>query len=407
MEIPASIHDTNGVDVGRNRNLSYLYGLSDFFTYIFEDTSTTNLLMEAGAIPASEIYSNFLQLTSSLTLSGIQTHMGVSIKLLLIRETDRIGTSPVFTINQSIVAAKFLSNRPFMPTETLEEGVDFRVTQTDESSCTIKFAKHIEDYKFSKRLGSDGVTEYAVWITDARIDVQLMAKYYGNLLGVKPEVSSEQFSNFIYGLYYLYMSGPTLRVLEQGLNLVLGIPLSRDADRVIDIRNYLETDQYLVISENNQYVLPTGITPDVSIGDFLKVGTPIAKWVELKDFISSGRWWLNVSIPKSVIRFKPSDQTTRFPIPGDHFDRLMSKYLYKNTFLVRINIGANAESKYLGTLFDTIQAAKASHAQPVYVWRVLFQDDNFVLGDEITSTEEVPSIMYAVNWHPIDEVEIG
>lgn len=407
MDIPRSIHDKDGVDVGKNRNLAYLYGLSDFFSYVFEDTDKTNLMMEANALMASEVYSNFLQLTSTLTLNGVQTNTGTSIKLLLIKETDRVGVSSVYNLPQALSSAKFASNRPFLPTELLEEGVDFRITQTSTTASQIKFARQIEDYRFSKRIGADGITEYAVWLTDVALDSQLMSKYYGNLLGQKPEVSTEQFSNFIFGLYYLYMNGPTLRVLEQGLNLVLGIPLARDPEAVIDIRNYLETNQYLVITALNQYLLPTGIAPDVAIGDVLEVGNPIAKWVELKDFISHGKWWINVNIPKSVIRHKPLDQVSRFVSAGDHFDRLMTEYLFRNTFLIRINIGANSESKYLSQVGDILLNAKSAHAQPIYVWRVLFSEDNFALEDDEFSSTVVNSLMYSINWHPIDEIAIG
>jgi len=407
MDVPRSIHDKDGVDVGKNRNLAYLYGLSDFFSYVFEDTDKTNLMMEANALMASEVYSNFLQLTSTLTLNGIQTNTGSSIKLLLVKETDRVGVSSVYNIPQALTSAKFASNRPFLPTEMLEEGVDFRITQTGITTSQIKFAKQIEEYRFSKRIGADGVTEYAIWMTDVAMDSQLMSRYYGNLLGQKPEVSTEQFSNFIFGLYYLYMNGPTLQVLEQGLNLVLGVPLARDPEEVIDIRSYLETNQYLVITALNQYLLPTGVVPGVRVGDFLSAGDPIAKWIELKDYVSHGKWWIGVSIPESIIRFKPFDQPNRSVAQGDHFDRLMSEYLFRNTFLVRINLGANSESSYLGKVRDIVLNAKASHAQPVYVWRVSFSEDTLGAQDDDFNTSLDFSLMYSINWNPIDETAIG
>lgn len=407
MDIPRSIHDKDGVDVGKNRNLAYLYGLSDFFSYVFEDTDKTNLMMEANALMASEVYSNFLQLTSTLTLKGVQTNTGTSIKLLLIKETDRVGVSSVYNLPQALSSAKFASNRPFLPTELLEEGVDFRITQTSTTASQIKFARQIEDYRFSKRIGADGVTEYAVWLTDVALDSQLMSKYYGNLLGQKPEVSTEQFSNFIFGLYYLYMNGPTLQVLEQGLNLVLGVPLARDLEEVVDIRNYLETNQYLVITALNQYLLPTGVVPDVRVGDVLLVGAPIAKWIELKDYVSHGKWWLGVSIPESIIRFKPLDQTNRSVAQGDHFDRLMSEYLFRNTFLVRINLGSNSESSYLGKVGELVLNSKSAHAQPIYVWRVSFSEDTLGVDDDDFNTALDFTPMRSINWHPIDELTIG
>lgn len=411
MSVPVSIFDQDGLDVGSNsRNLTYLYGLADFFAFSFEDQETINLMLEAGATSASEIYSNFLQLTSTLSLETIQTRLGVGIKLILIQDTDQVGSLPKYKVNLPVFSAKYLANRPFLPTELLESGVDFRVVQSDTSSCTIQFSRPISEYKFSKRPvqnGADGESQYAIWVTDAEIDAQLMTKHFGNLLGLAPEVSSDQFSNLVYGLYYLYNNGPTLKILEQGLNLVLGIPMARATEQILDVRNYLESDQYLVIAETNQYLLPTGIVPVVAIGDTVELGQPIAKWIEVKDYISDGAWWLNVSIPRNVISIQPSSQQDRFAAPGTYFDRLMAEYLYRNTFLIRINVGPTSSADYFDSIFDILTKAKPAQAQPIYVWRVLIQDDNFLLSDEQFDIIEEESDMLAINTHPIDVMVIN
>jgi len=371
MTAPISLFDAKGLDVGSDaRNMSYLYGLSDFFSYVFEDTSTVNLMLEANAVTASEIYSNFLQLTSSLSISSIQTTLGASIKLILIKDSDKVGSTPKYKINLPISKAKYLANKPFLPTDLLESNVDFRITQIDSESCYIEFAKPLINHTFSKRPTTSGENEYAIWATDVMIDAQLMYTYYGKILGVNPEVSSEQFSNFIYGLYYLYVNGPTLQIMEQGLNLVLGIPLVRSSSTVVDIRYNSTTSQYIIITDNEQYVLPTGISPLVNIGDSLSIGDSLAKWIELKDYTSDGAWWLNVSIPDNIIKNLSGSQTDRFAKAGSNFDYLMSNYLYKNTFLVRINIGTFNDNKYFSYLSDILYNAKPSHTQAVYVWRI-------------------------------------
>lgn len=51
-----------GIDISATqRNLTYLYGLTDFFNFVFQDTATLNLLLTANATEAAEIYSKFLQ----------------------------------------------------------------------------------------------------------------------------------------------------------------------------------------------------------------------------------------------------------------------------------------------------------------------------------------------------------
>lgn len=369
--LPISLFSEEGVDVGDNsRNMSYLYGLSDFFSYVFEDTETINVMMEANAVSASEVYSNFLQITSSLTISGIQDRTGASIKLVLVKDSDVIGSTPKYKIDIPIYSAKFLANRPFLPTKLLENEVDFRITQIDSESCFVEFARPLSEYAFSQRPTTDGSKEYAIWATNVNVDSQLMYRYYGKILGVTPEISSEQFSNFVYGLYYLYFNGPTLQIMEQGLNLVLGVPLTRTAGFVLDIRFNVESGKYIIITDTDQYLLPLGIPPSVSIDEFVEVGTPLAKWIELQDFVSGGKWWLDVSIPKSIIRALPGNQPNNFATEGSNFDYLMTNYLYKNTFLVRINVGSFQVNKYFSYLSEILYNAKPSYTQPVYVWRL-------------------------------------
>jgi hypothetical protein len=403
--VPISTFTEDGVDVGAgSRNMNYLYGLADFFSYVFEDTETVNVLLESNSLQASEIYSKFLQVSSSLSLAGIQTNTGSTIKLLLVQESDKVGSSTLYKINQPLVFAKFLSNRPFLPTETLEEGVDFRITQNDSDSCFIRFARPLSEYKFSKRPTTNNEDEYALWATDVVLDDSLMYKSYGKILGVLPEVSSDQFSNFVYGLYYLYLNGPTLSVLEKGLNLVLGIPLVRDSGVVLDIRFNVLTNQYIIITDTDQYILPVGINPNVSIDDIVTVGTSLAKWVELKDHVSDGSWWLNVSIPESIIRGFPGNQIDRFAKPGSNFDMLMSKYLYANTFLVRINIGSFQGNKYFNYLSDILYNAKPLHAQPVYVWKLDMGGDELATVVELSfDVTQIQSVMLNINSTPIDQ----
>ena len=413
---PLSSFSERGLDVGADeRNMTYLYGLSDFFTFIFEDTNKTNLMLEANAVKASDIYSHFLQLSSSISLASIQEDVGTSIKLILVKETDFIddGLLPFkYNINVNevgaIAGAKYLANRPFLPTETLENGVHFRFELRGLNDCILFLSKPIEDFAFSRRILSSDVVEYALWATDVAIDEQLMYKHYGRLLGVKPEVSSEQFSNFIYGLYYLYLNGPTLKVMEQGLNLVLGIPLPRKTSEVLDIRYKVDTGQYVIITEDREYLLPLGVIPQVGIGDILEVGGTIARWIELKDYVSDGKWWINVSIPESIIRHLPKSQLDRFAKEGNRYDYLMSEFLFRNTFLIRVNVGSFKDNVYFDYLSEILSGGKPGYAQPVFVWRIDMNEDEFGFIEELNFTiTQIISQMRTINSVPLNTLTIN
>lgn len=362
-----------GLNIGQeNVNMTYLYGLGDFFSVMFEDTSVTNLLMEADTVVASEIYSRFLQLTSTQSLEDIQTTLGTQIQLVLVSSTDLVpGSVSEYRLDKSYSSARYVANRPLLPTETLEASIDFSISQKVDGSSTIRFAKPLDEYAISSRLLKDGETkQYALWLTDAQVDERLISTYYGNLISLSPQNSTEQFANFVYGLYYVYVQGPSLSTLKKGLNLALGIPLSRLNETVIDIRAYLQTDQFIVVTDQNQYLLPFGLQPTVSVGDQLSVGDEIASWVELKDWVNDGEWWINMYIPSNVVPTVPPGQNTRYATVGSELDYVMRNYLKTHTFLVNVNVTTFKNNQQFSQLFDIVKRAKPAYTQPIYVWSV-------------------------------------
>ena len=372
MTIRANFSDT-GLVVGLNdTNMTYLYGLSDFFTVMFQDTSVINLLLEAESQVASEIYSRFLQYSSSLSLAGIQEAINCTIKLQYLSSTDAIpGEVNTYKLSDKIQTSRYIANRPFLPTELLDEKVDYIITQQEDGTCWIKFAEPLTSYAFPNRLLTDGLTQqYAIWFVDAIIDEQMVPKFYGNLLGVTPENASTQFADFVYGLYYVYMHGPNLETLARGLNLVLGIPVARADETVLSIRQYLETDQYIVVCDQNQYLIPYGLVPTVAEGDTLSVGQNLAYWVELKDYESDGYWWLNLHIPEKLIPEIPAGQKDRYATAGSHYDYLMRNYLKTHTFLVKVNVGNFKNLQKYSQISDVINRAKPCYTDAIYIWAI-------------------------------------
>lgn len=359
-----------GIDISATqKNLTYLYGLTDFFNFVFQDTTTLNLLLTANATEAAEIYSKFLQHSSILTLSGIQTLIGSTIKLILIEDSDRIGVTYNYNVDTPISSAKYLADRPFLPNKVLENGVDFSFVQSGINGCILHFAQPLNSYNFSQRVSSTGVNQYAIWVMDSVIDEQMIYNNYGSLLNVNPQISEETFSNFIFGLYYLYYNGPTLRVMEQALNLVLGVPLIRSPGTILDIRYNGETHQYIIITNTDQYLLPQGLTPLVNIGDSVNITDSLGKWIVLKDFISSGNWWEGVNIPISMIKNLVGNQTNRIVTPESNYDYIMENYLFRNSFLIQMNIGNTPiYSKYFSYIQSILYNAKPAWALPVFIW---------------------------------------
>lgn len=412
MTTPISLFTTGGVDVGKSsRSMTYLMGISDFFSYVFEDQSQVNLMLECNAMVASEIYSKFLQLTSTLSLAGIQTTLGVALKLVFLSPENQLDAT-TYTIDQIITSAAFIANSPMFPTVTLENGIGFEIEQ-GATSTTLRLARALTDplSAFSQRVLSDGTTQYAVWFVDAIIDEKLMSSYYGNLIGEDISNSSDVFSNFIYGLYYLYNNGPTLSNMQKGANLVLGIPLARSNETVIDIRNYLDSNQYLVLTDQNQYLLPAGIPTSVIISQVLVPGDLLGLAIQIEDYESNGAWWTGLSIPSSLIPLQPPSQSNRFAAPNSTFWNIMNTYLYPHAFLVKINVGAFQNTNIFDKLADVIIKAKPSYSQPVYTWTIDVNtgtNDSYGLQEsDFTIGPQVPGSLLEINFNEINGQEIG
>lgn len=503
----------SGLDLGKNnQSFTYLYGLSDFWQYLFQDTSSANLLMETTSLQASDIYTTFTQFCAGISVADISTSASSQLRLEIISNvgnlpanrqiasgswasgfttiqvndltnfavgdtivvsgvedlitydignginfnpinhptrfytigganwngtftitsillggyityyqptnpgsytkgglvnTASIGTE-TYQLPEAVSTTRFISNKPFLPNIVLEEDVDYHI---DPSTFRISFAQPLDSYGFLSRVTSQGTKEYSVWFIDARYDEDLIYEQYPILLGrTKPTISDESYRNFLYGLYYVYTSGPTLSVIEKGLNLVLGIPLARDEEVVLEIRPYLNTSQFIVITDLNSYVIPVGLIPSVFIGDTLQIGDELAKWVEILDYQSSGAWWryYGVSIPPELMPHVPTGHTryigNTITYPGydvgdtingnaindggtpdpyiveDYADWIMTYYLKNHTFLVKVNV---SESDFLKiqkfeSIPDLLLELKPRHTYPIYVYNTSSNTKNIV-----------------------------
>lgn len=363
-----------------SRGMTYLYGLSDFWATTFSDVNTVNLLMEASAFEASEIYNKFLQLTSGISLEDIQVKFNSQIELLYLTEADLVSSPSTFAIPNGISSARYIANRPFLPTSSLEAEIDFSINEADR---TITFAKPLSNNGFIYRTQVDGTKKYAMWLVDVRLDNHLLYSEYASLLQIaEPESITEEFKNFVYGMYYLYVNGPNLDLIRKGLNIALGIPISRDNETILEIRKYLETDQYIIITTNNSYLLPYGLEASVVEGQEISIGTGLADWVELKDYLNDGDWWINLRLPAEIIPHTTTVEE-RYASPGSLVDSIMRNYLKTHTFLVNIKTTTTKNLQTFAELSDIIHTIKPSYVSPIYIWSVTAGGETLDIVDEL------------------------
>lgn len=364
-----SSFELKGLNLGTgDKNITYIYGLSDFWALMFEGSDKINLLLEANSQTCSDVYSKFLQLTSTLSLAQVQTGIGYQTKLVLINDASFVdGSVNVYNLPEIITSARYLSDRPMLPNLLLEENVHYSIIN---DGAQIQFSTPLNALGFPVRTNQNGSKDYAIWFTDSNVDELIIYNYFGRLIGLNPHTSTENFKNFVQGLYYLYVNGPTVDWIKKGLNLALGVPLARATEVVLDIRKYLDSNQYLVTTDSNSYLIPFGLSPSVALNDTLNLGDTLAEWIEVQDWLSEDEWWLNLYIPSELIPYIPTGETDRHALPGSYADYLMANFLKTHSFLVNVLVVDHSNLEFLVQIPGILSKAKPTYTFPVYIWTV-------------------------------------
>lgn len=366
--------------------LTYAYGLSDFWASMFEDPERVESILEANTFLCADVYSKFLQLSSTLSLDDIQSSLGYQCKLVFISDTDylpRHDRPNTYKLDSKILSTEHIYNRPFLPTRALDKVQDFHI---DIDEGVISFANDIFTSGFPARLLPDGSTQIAMWFIDCKIDEALVADFFARHIGIEPARASDAYKSFVYGMYFLFTQGPNIDILRSGLNLVLGIPLSREEEIVLDTYKDTVTDSWIVLTDENQYILPYGLTPAVSAGDQLRRMQELADWVEVSDYKNKDEWWINLLIPEDILPYIPAAavgiEHNRYATPGSYAYEVMSKYLKHNTFLVKINVDSFRTSESFTSIAEILKQIKPAHTYPIYVWSVSKQEEELYPDDD-------------------------
>ncbi len=348
--------------------LAYLYGLSDFWAIIFEDSELIDRLLEANTIGLADAYSKFLQLTSSISVNDIQTYLHSEVELLRVKDSG-IVESPsgtTYSIPETLVDCLYLLDRPMLAVNTLERNVHYRI---DPAASTITFYKPLAELGFPSRVLPTGEVEVAFWATDVVNDDSLISKYFGNLIGVSPKNVTRIYKDFIRGLYFLYTQGPSITALERGLSLALGIPLARTEEEVLlTVRNEV-TGNWLVATDKSSYTIPYGVEPEVSAGDTLTIGQELVSIAEVKDYKVEDEWWLNISIPPELLPDLP--EVDLLASEDSLTDHLMRDYLKYHTFLVRLKWDNAFTAGSFDEIFRILSDVKPKYTYPIFVWSVV------------------------------------
>lgn len=362
-----------------DQSLIYMYGLSDFWSDIFGDTQLVEAVLASSTIELAEVYSYFLQRAAGISLTDISDRYSTRIKLLLLDESSALddeGTT--FPINKEFDSAYKISNRPILPTQTLDNDVHYEVLDD-----TIRFYKPLKDMKFPVRYTSKGTEEYALWLVDVEVDENWIDNSFGRLVGFTEEDAIFNYKSFLEGVYYLYSNGPNISYIERGVNLAMGMPYARATEVILDIRQDAMTGNWIVFTNTQAYELPYGYRPDLRVGDTITENEVLTTWVEIRDHVRSGDWWYDVYLPKEVLGSLTDPYELGRCTPGSTGDKMMQNFLKHHMFEVLIT-QPNGDEQSFNTARDLVLYAKPEYTFPIFVWRAPIEDEIIDIQDDLS-----------------------
>lgn len=389
----------------------YLYGLSDFWANMFEDSELVEKHLEQSSILMADAYSKFLQLTSSISIDDIQAYTHSEIRLCLFRKNRDFIEGTTYRMPGSIVSCKYLMTRPLLPTRTMEDGVHFSI---DADAGTITFYDTLENSLAPARAILDPVlgevdTEFALWATDVVIDDDLVFKHFGKNLGRYPSSPSlqESYKDFIRGLMFLYKGGPIVESLEQGLSLALGVPIARETEKVLSVVKTADLNSYVVVTASYSYFIPYDVPPSFVAGDTVYRGDSLLRVSVVEDHTTTPNWWDGVTIPSNIVKSlsgqpygtESNPEVSASLVPTSTLAQrevyyLMGTFLKNHTFLVKLVWQAAFESSRTNDVFDLVRSTKPSYTFGIYLWEVplgiepVFIDDSEILITNTASFRE-------------------
>lgn len=378
---PASKLGLN-VNEGNQSSLTYLYGLSDFWVSIFEDTELVDGILETSTVQLGDVYSRFLQLAGNISLDTIQETYNTQIKLIRLSHEDspEPGLSVRFKLPAGVENVKYLMNRPLLPTLTLERDVHFEIVEGE-----LRLFRPLFELAFPKRPTKQGVEEYAIWATDYEVNEGQLESLFGYLVDMTPEKSIGRYKDFLKGLYFLYGHGPNIQYIEQGLNLALGLPYARQTEKVLSVIQDRVNGHWIVVTASQYYDIPYGFRPDIEVGNIIQAGQQLASWIEVRDYQKDGDWWINSFIPKQLL----NNVSLPPAVPGNVTDRLMRTHLKNHTFQVLFKQAGVSLDAYQ-TVREIVDRVKPSYTFPIFVWQA-------PVGDEVINIDDQFSYMLDVS----------
>lgn len=148
--------------------------------------------------------------------------------------------------------------------------------------------------------------ESILWADSVGLDARLLEKTFGKLLGTtltSKSPDSEKFKNRIFGMLYGLLAGPHTTPLAVALSAIGGVPVAMRPGTVIAVEGP-RGEPAIVVQEYDHervYPYPPLLRPTVSLGDVVLPFQLLTEGVEVFDWTSGGRQFLQALQDQGII----------------------------------------------------------------------------------------------------------
>lgn len=176
------------------------------------------------------------------------------------------------------------------------------------------------------------VNEVAMWAPDAQVDRFNLYNNYGYLIN-RFAPSSEQYREFIRGVFQLYILGPTLERIESALNVIAQFPVVRDDGEVLSTFDTSDPTVNVVVTRRPngdiaRYEFPTTLALRDDVQDPANFGVltfesfePLSLAFIVSDYVQDPAWWTDIVVPAELM---PSESLGRRRAVPSLFDNIVN-----------------------------------------------------------------------------------
>lgn len=326
---------------------NFIQGLSDLWIRFFKDKPVLEALYSGTEILIGQAYLDLLSNILNVSVRETPLFRKEFFKLLTIRE-DLVAFDPATATYRfeltplNIRDFKFLYNKIFAPTVILERMVDFTI-ETEETTeeleeGKIDYLSFLRDpfnwngdgspipgvaYRTVDVAQSDGTVEryreLAFWVPDTQVDAYDLYLNYGYLLDYFAP-SSESYRALLRGIIQYFTLGPTTQHLTSALNVMLGLPLIRDDDEVLQGVDTSDPLYRVVQTSRASYQFGAEIPLRSDVLNPDNWGTltfsafeHLSDLFHVRDSVTEPTWFFDSTIPLQVLPDEPRARRNIFP----------------------------------------------------------------------------------------------